>query len=63
MTGSWWLHWLGSLHSDFMGLSNVPAPQAVYTMFSACMVTASFYGTGKHEANLTEEAIIIAKRV
>lgn len=27
------------------------------------MVTASFYGTGKHEANLTEEHILIAKRV
>lgn len=27
------------------------------------MVTASYYGTGKHEANLTEEHILIAKRV
>jgi hypothetical protein len=32
-------------------------------MFCACMVTAIFYGTGKHEANLTEEHILIAKRV
>lgn len=32
-------------------------------MFCACMVTASFYGTGKHEANLTEEHILIAQRV
>jgi hypothetical protein len=32
-------------------------------MFCACMVTASFYGTGKHEANLTQEHILIAKRV
>jgi hypothetical protein len=27
------------------------------------MVTASFYGTGKHEVNLTEDHILIAKRV
>jgi hypothetical protein len=32
-------------------------------MFCACMVTASFYGTGKHEANLTAKHILIAKRV
>jgi hypothetical protein len=27
------------------------------------MITASHYGTGKHEANLTHEAIVIALRV
>jgi hypothetical protein len=43
-------------------LTNFP-PQVFYTVFCACMVTASFYGTGKHEANLTAEHILIAKRV
>lgn len=34
-----------------------------YTMFCACMITASFYGTGKHEANLSEAHIVIALRL
>ncbi|KAA8894842.1 putative integral membrane protein [Sphaerosporella brunnea] len=34
-----------------------------YTILCACMVTASFYGTGQHEANLSEEHIVIAKRL
>jgi hypothetical protein len=37
--------------------------QVFYTVFCACMITASHYGTGKHEANLTHEAIVIALRV
>lgn len=52
------LFWIGIV---FVELSN--EIQVFYTMFCACMVTASFYGTGKHEANLTQEHILIAKRV
>ncbi|KAH6716812.1 hypothetical protein DL95DRAFT_518819 [Leptodontidium sp. 2 PMI_412] len=36
---------------------------AFYTVLTVCMVTASFYGTGQHEANLTAEHIVIAKRL